>query len=115
PSGAVQVCTGFSFRPVYRHREKERAACADFAVRPDSSALRFDDAFHNEEAQTGPLPRRTRYLPKTIKDVHEVVLRNSPARVFNRKLDIISGLRGTYRNGRTRRRKLDCIVDQVCK
>ena len=77
--------------------------------------MRFHDSFHNEKTQARALACGTRYLPKAIKDSCQLVFRNSRSGVFNRKLNAIFELGGSYGNRSVGWGKLDCIANEVCK
>src|SRR5262249_7098770 len=95
--------------------EKDRGPHARMAVRPDPSAMLFDDCFRDRQPAAGTKVSGRLVLPESVEDAVEISTFASPARIFDGKSHCMVCLFTANNDSSAFGRELDCIVKQVGK
>src|SRR3954467_12747327 len=93
PRACALLCASASRGRVSRDLEMKRRAAPDRADGPDAPPVSLDDALADREAEAGAGTRTAIGLPESIEDMREIVCGDAMARVRDRNLHRVVGIR----------------------
>src|SRR5207244_3612776 len=95
------------------NRERKRRAARRRTLDPDATAVGLDDALGDWKAEPGAETPSLGCLPEPVKDMRQVLGRDTSARIRNSEDDLVIPRGRTYRDGTASLRELDRVADQV--
>ena len=95
------------------NRKREGSALAIRALDPDASAVSLDDAFGDGEPEPGAVTPSPGCLPKSVKDMGQVLGRDATARIRNPEDDLVISRCRAHRDTTASLREFDCVANEV--
>ena len=96
-----------------RNREEKSSPTPHGALDPDASPVSFDDAFRNLQSEPSALMPCPGALPKSVKDMGQVLGWDATPRIRNPEDDLAIPRCRARRDMTASLRELDCVANEV--